>query len=69
MRGSARPGPSMYYVIDFVSSALPLRVVSSLFPQINSKMQGLSKTGSDLPEVLVLEILSKLPVKSLTRFS
>ncbi|GMI74448.1 hypothetical protein like AT3G06240 [Hibiscus trionum] len=31
-------------------------------------MQGLSKTGSDLPEVLVLEILSKLPVKSLTRF-
>ncbi|KAK8524837.1 hypothetical protein V6N13_015836 [Hibiscus sabdariffa] len=32
------------------------------------KMQGLSKPGSDLPEALVLEILSKLPVKSLTRF-
>ncbi|KAK8556444.1 hypothetical protein V6N13_064476 [Hibiscus sabdariffa] len=31
-------------------------------------MQGLSKTGSDLPEALVLEILLKLPVKSLTRF-
>ncbi|KAK8556443.1 hypothetical protein V6N13_064475 [Hibiscus sabdariffa] len=31
-------------------------------------MQGLSKTGSDLPEALVLEILSKLPIKSLTRF-
>ncbi|KAK8663558.1 hypothetical protein V6N13_083372 [Hibiscus sabdariffa] len=32
-------------------------------------MQGLSKTGrTDLLEVLVLEILSKLPVKSLTRF-
>ncbi|KAL4388866.1 hypothetical protein GQ457_09G013450 [Hibiscus cannabinus] len=31
-------------------------------------MQGLSKTGSDLAEALVLEILSKLPVKSLTRF-
>ncbi|KAL4388686.1 hypothetical protein GQ457_09G013850 [Hibiscus cannabinus] len=32
------------------------------------KMQGLSKTRSELPEMLVLEILSKLPVKSLTRF-
>ncbi|GMI93020.1 hypothetical protein like AT3G16210 [Hibiscus trionum] len=32
-------------------------------------MQGFSKTGTTgLPEVLVLEILSKLPVKSLTRF-
>ncbi|KAL4387594.1 hypothetical protein GQ457_09G013900 [Hibiscus cannabinus] len=31
-------------------------------------MQGLSKTRSELPEMLVLEILSKLPVKSLTRF-
>ncbi|KAK8556439.1 hypothetical protein V6N12_002841 [Hibiscus sabdariffa] len=31
-------------------------------------MQGLSKTGSDLLEALVLEILSKLPVKSLTCF-
>ncbi|KAK8523157.1 hypothetical protein V6N12_047687 [Hibiscus sabdariffa] len=32
-------------------------------------MQGLSKTGrSDVPEVLVLEILHRLPVKSLTRF-
>ncbi|KAE8718311.1 Detected protein of unknown function [Hibiscus syriacus] len=31
-------------------------------------MQGLSKTRTELPEMLVLEILSKLPVKSLTRF-
>ncbi|KAK8654624.1 hypothetical protein V6N13_107231 [Hibiscus sabdariffa] len=32
-------------------------------------MQGLSKTGrSDVPEVLVFEILHRLPVKSLTRF-
>ncbi|KAK8523198.1 hypothetical protein V6N13_113152 [Hibiscus sabdariffa] len=32
-------------------------------------MQGLSKTGgSDIPEVLVFEILHRLPVKSLTRF-
>ncbi|KAK8664350.1 hypothetical protein V6N13_084143 [Hibiscus sabdariffa] len=31
-------------------------------------MGGLSKPGSDLREALVLEILSKLPVKSLTRF-
>ncbi|KAK8664340.1 hypothetical protein V6N13_084133 [Hibiscus sabdariffa] len=31
-------------------------------------MAGLSKPGCDLPEALVLEILSKLPVKSLTRF-
>ncbi|KAK8556404.1 hypothetical protein V6N13_064437 [Hibiscus sabdariffa] len=32
-------------------------------------MQGLSKTERiDLPEVLVLEIMSKLPVKFLTRF-
>ncbi|GMI70328.1 hypothetical protein like AT3G06240 [Hibiscus trionum] len=31
-------------------------------------MQGLSKTRTEVPEVLVLEILSKLPVKSLTRF-
>ncbi|KAL4304627.1 hypothetical protein GQ457_10G000810 [Hibiscus cannabinus] len=33
-------------------------------------MQGLSKTGrSDVPEVLVFEILHRLPVKSLTRFN
>ncbi|KAK8556413.1 hypothetical protein V6N13_064443 [Hibiscus sabdariffa] len=31
-------------------------------------MQGLSKPRSELPEMLVLEILSKLPVKSLTHF-
>ncbi|XP_039033092.1 uncharacterized protein LOC120168896 [Hibiscus syriacus] len=31
-------------------------------------MQGLIKTRTELPEMLVLEILSKLPVKSLTRF-
>ncbi|KAE8729754.1 Detected protein of unknown function [Hibiscus syriacus] len=31
-------------------------------------MQGLIKTSTELPEMLVLEILSKLPVKSLTRF-
>ncbi|KAK8481577.1 hypothetical protein V6N11_063387 [Hibiscus sabdariffa] len=29
---------------------------------------GLSKTRTELPEMLVLDILSKLPVKSLTRF-
>ncbi|KAL4291543.1 hypothetical protein GQ457_14G007420 [Hibiscus cannabinus] len=31
-------------------------------------MQGLSKTRTELPEMLVLDILSKLPAKSLTRF-
>ncbi|KAK8561071.1 hypothetical protein V6N12_048147 [Hibiscus sabdariffa] len=32
------------------------------------KMQGLSKTRSELPEMLVFDILAKLPVKSLIRF-
>ncbi|KAK8510450.1 hypothetical protein V6N13_100473 [Hibiscus sabdariffa] len=31
-------------------------------------MKGLNKTRTEVPEILVLEILSKLPVKSLTRF-
>ncbi|KAK8480480.1 hypothetical protein V6N13_100486 [Hibiscus sabdariffa] len=31
-------------------------------------MQEMSKTRTDLPEMLVMEIMSKLPVKSLTRF-
>ncbi|KAE8729769.1 Detected protein of unknown function [Hibiscus syriacus] len=31
-------------------------------------MQGLSKSITELPEMLVLEIPSKLPIKSLTRF-
>ncbi|KAK8564533.1 hypothetical protein V6N12_036663 [Hibiscus sabdariffa] len=32
------------------------------------KMQGLSKTRTELPEMLVFDILAKLPVKSLIRF-
>ncbi|KAL4355101.1 hypothetical protein GQ457_06G000800 [Hibiscus cannabinus] len=35
---------------------------------IGLKMQGLSKTRTELPEMLVFDIIAKLPVKSLIRF-